>query len=80
MQLKDFIAALQEIQNQHSDEEVYVAIEPEEGEISVEKLLISGEPKGVLTTMSTAQSQASDQFSHSNLIKAAEFAKYIHEN
>lgn len=44
MQLKDFIAALQEIQNQHSDEEVYVAIEPEEGEISVEKLLISGEP------------------------------------
>lgn len=61
MQLKDFIAALQEIQNQHPDEEVYVAIEdhaedydydycgpkrlePEEGEISVEKLLISGEP------------------------------------
>jgi len=30
--------------------------------------------------MTTAQNQASDQFSHSNLIKAAEFAKYIHEN
>jgi len=30
--------------------------------------------------MSTAQSQASDQFSHSNLLKVAEFAKYIADN
>lgn len=61
MKLNNFISKLQEIQNQHLDEDVYVAIEdpaddygydycgpkrlePEEGEISVEKLLISGEP------------------------------------
>lgn len=61
MKLIDLIAALQEIQNQYSGEEVYVALEdyaddygyeysgpkrlePEEGEIIVEKLLISGDP------------------------------------